>query len=138
MKMSISVLTLLCVYLLYNALYIKLKLFALYNNNFLWRLVKPKSGFQQPKFVFPKRPVLTSLLKTAKKLMTLSSICTLQLHYHKMGCSNTLMHILWKFYQNLRWSSGKFTKKCLIWHGMTHLLNKQTKNNFRVFNFKLT
>jgi len=41
--MSISVLTLLCVYVRYNALY--LKLFALYNNIFLWRLVKTENQF---------------------------------------------------------------------------------------------
>ena len=34
------------------------------------------------------------------------------------ACSNTLMHILWKFYQNLRWSSGKHL---LNWHGITLL-----------------
>src|SRR6218665_3720705 len=38
--MSISVLTLLCVYLRYNALYIKLKLFALYNNIFFMKVSK--------------------------------------------------------------------------------------------------
>ena len=37
-------LTLLFVYVRYNALYIKL--FALYNNIFLWRLVKPKTGLK--------------------------------------------------------------------------------------------
>ena len=51
--MSISVFW---VYVRYNALYIKL--FALYNNTFLWRLVKTenwlKTGFQQPKTGLPK------------------------------------------------------------------------------------
>jgi len=34
--MSISVLTLLCMYLRYNALYVKLQLFALYNDIFFY------------------------------------------------------------------------------------------------------
>jgi len=50
--MSILVLTLLCVYVGYNALGLYIKLFAIYNNIFLWRLVKPKTGFQQPKSGF--------------------------------------------------------------------------------------
>jgi len=62
--MSISVLMLLYVYVRYNALYIKL--FALYNNILLWRLVKTenrfKTSFQQPKTGLP---VLTSLVWTA-------------------------------------------------------------------------
>src|SRR6218665_1718134 len=44
--MSITVLTLLCVYLRYNALYIKLKLFALYNNIFFIKVSKPKTGLK--------------------------------------------------------------------------------------------
>src|SRR6218665_1453162 len=43
--MSISVLTLLCVYLHYNALYIKLKLFALYNNIFWTKVSKTENRF---------------------------------------------------------------------------------------------
>jgi len=35
---------------------------------------------------------------------------------------DTLKHILWKFYQNLRWSSRKVAKKVLIWHRMTHII----------------
>jgi len=35
------------------------------------------------------------------------------------ACSSALMHILWKFYQNMRWWSWKFAKNVMIWHGMT-------------------
>ena len=56
--MSISVLTLLCIYLRYNALYIKLKLFALNINIFFMKVSKTenriKTGFQQPKTSLPK------------------------------------------------------------------------------------
>ena len=38
--MSISVLTLFCVYIPYNALFIKLKLFGLYNNIFFMKVSK--------------------------------------------------------------------------------------------------
>jgi len=52
------VLTLLIVYLHYNALYIKLKLFALYNNIFFMKISKTenrfKTGFQQLKTGFQK------------------------------------------------------------------------------------
>src|SRR6218665_3360589 len=72
--MSISVLTLLIVYLRYNALYIKLTLFALYNNIFFMKVSKTenrfKTCFQQPKTGFPKKPVLTSLNRTSFLFIT--------------------------------------------------------------------
>jgi len=53
------VLTLLCVYLRYNVLYIKLKLFALYTNIFFMKVSKTenrfKTGFQQSKTGFPNK-----------------------------------------------------------------------------------
>jgi len=59
-EMSISVLALLCVYVCYNALYIKL--FASYNNIFLWRLVNRfYNRFSTTENRFAKKPVLTSL-----------------------------------------------------------------------------
>jgi len=64
--MSILVLTLLCVYVHYNALGLYRKLFALYKNIFFMKVIKTenrfKTGFQQSKTGFPKNPVLTSLL----------------------------------------------------------------------------
>ena len=65
--MSILVLTLLCVYVHYNALGRPIiKLFALYKNIFFMKVIiteiRFKTGFQQPKTGFPKYPVLTSLL----------------------------------------------------------------------------
>jgi len=54
--MSIS---LLIVYLRYNALYIKLKLFSLYNHIFFMKV--SKTGLK-PVFGFPRKPVLTSLI----------------------------------------------------------------------------
>ena len=66
--MSILVLTPLCVYVHYNALGLYIKLFALYKNIFLMKIIKTenrfKPGFQQPKSGFPKNPVLTSLILT--------------------------------------------------------------------------
>ena|SRR6218665_2404202 len=63
--MSILVLTMLCVYVHYNALGLYIKLFALYKNMFFIKVIKTenwfKTGFQQPKSGFPKNPVLTSL-----------------------------------------------------------------------------
>ena len=72
--MSISVLTLLCVYVRYNGLYIKLKLLGLYNNIFFIKVSKTenrfKTSFQQPKTGFTKNPVFTSLVSiTEKKLL---------------------------------------------------------------------
>jgi len=64
--MSILVLTLLCVYVHYNALGLYIKLFALYKNIFFMKVIKTeirfKTGFQQPKTGFPKNLVLTSLV----------------------------------------------------------------------------
>jgi len=57
--MSILVLTLLCVYVHYNALSLYIKLFALYKNIFFMKVIKTeirfKTGFQQPKTGFPKK-----------------------------------------------------------------------------------
>ena len=59
-------LTLLCMYVHYNALGRYIKLFALYKNLFFMKVIKTenrfKTGFQQPKTGFPKNPVLTSLV----------------------------------------------------------------------------
>ena len=66
-------LTLLCVYVHYNALGLYIKLFALHKNIvwvdeniFFMKVIKIenrfKTGFQQPKSGFPKNPVLTSLI----------------------------------------------------------------------------
>ena len=60
--MSILLLTLLCVYVHYNALGLYIKLFALYRNIFFMNVIKTENGFQQPKSGFPKNPVLTSLI----------------------------------------------------------------------------
>src|SRR6218665_478678 len=64
--MSILVLTLLCVYVHYNALDLYIKLFALYKNILFMKVIKNevrfKTGFQQPKIGFPKNPLLTSLM----------------------------------------------------------------------------
>jgi len=52
------IVTQLCVYVDYNVLGLYIKLFAWYNNIFLWRLVKPKTGlkpvFNNQKPVFQK------------------------------------------------------------------------------------
>src|SRR6218665_271013 len=57
--MSILALTLLCVYVHYNALGLYIKLFALYKNIFFMKVIKTEIRF---KTGFPKNPVLTSLL----------------------------------------------------------------------------
>src|SRR6218665_1174682 len=73
--MSISVLTLLIVYLRYNALYIKLKLFALYNNIFFMKVSKTENRFSRTENRFPKKtgfskkPVLTSLFLSTQNLL---------------------------------------------------------------------
>jgi len=56
--MSNSVLTLLCVYVHYNALDRYIKLFALYKNIFFMKVIKIENQF---KTGFPKNPVLTAL-----------------------------------------------------------------------------
>ena len=65
--MSILVLTLLCVYVHYNALGLYIKLFALYKNIFFLKVITTeirfKTCFQQPNTGFPKSLVLTSLDK---------------------------------------------------------------------------
>ena len=65
--MSILVLTLLCVYVHYNALDLYIKLFVMYKNIFFMKVIKTeirfKTGFQQLKTGFPKNSVLTSLIK---------------------------------------------------------------------------
>ena len=51
-------------YVDYNVLGLYIKLFALYNSVFLWRLEKPKTGlkpFSTTENRFSKNPVLTSL-----------------------------------------------------------------------------
>ena len=69
--MSILVLTLLCVYVHYNALGLYIKLFALYKNIFFMKVIKTeirfKTGFQQPKTGVPKNPVLTFLIYSILK-----------------------------------------------------------------------
>ena len=57
--MGIWVLTLFCMYERCNALYIKLKLFGLYNNIFFMKVSQNqfKTGFPQPKTSLPKKTV---------------------------------------------------------------------------------
>ena len=66
--MNILLLTLLCVYVHYNALGLNIKVFASYKNIFFMKVIKTeirfKTGFQQPKTGFPRNPVLTSLVIT--------------------------------------------------------------------------
>ena len=63
--MSLLLLTLLYVYVHYNALGLYIKLFPLYKNIFFMKVIKTenrfKTGSQQQKSGFPKNSVLTSL-----------------------------------------------------------------------------
>src|SRR6218665_1228092 len=103
--MSISVLTLLIVYLRYNALYIKLKLFALYNNIFFMKVSKTENRFSTTENRFSKKTVLTflilrhSLYKMPWPLLRLSSLGAVEsLENQRSGSRprqlTDLMHVL--------------------------------------------
>src|SRR6218665_3066588 len=94
--MSISVLTLLCVYLHYNALYIKLKLFALYNNIFWTKVSKTENRFSQKTgFNIPtcNRLSFIGCFSIYMSVFSISqSLCISQLLLLSLWCSVSAFH----------------------------------------------